>query len=135
MVPVIPDRKNAVCFNFGIISFLLGIKCGVPHGSVLRPLLLLLFINDLLNISEHLQFYFFADDANLYYDSEMFDDIIKKVNEGLKYIRSSFLRSALRPTIENLSDMGSASGGPGGYSPHRIVYNKELLFIQIMRLP
>ena len=39
---------------------------GVPQGSVLGPLLFLLFVNDLPNFSEILSSMLFADDANLY---------------------------------------------------------------------
>ena len=68
-------------------SYPLGITCGVSQGSVLGPLIFLLFINDLPNASKHLKFYFFADDTNLYYDSETLHDVIKKVNKGLKHVK------------------------------------------------
>ena len=58
------NRKQYVYIN-GETSQLKDITCGVPHGSVLGPLLFLININDLPNISEVLQFFLFADDTNI----------------------------------------------------------------------
>ena len=76
-------RKKFVYIN-GISSSLKDISCGVPQGSVLGPLLFLLYINDLPNISKILNFYLFADDTNIYYENENLAQMEKIINLELK---------------------------------------------------
>ena len=59
------NRQQFVSFN-GHLSDKKLISCGVPQGSVLGPLLFLIYINDLPNISKVLNFDLFADDTNIY---------------------------------------------------------------------
>ena len=77
------NRKQYVFYN-GISSEIRKVTCGVPQGSVLGPLLFLLYINDLPNISEKLTFFLFADDTNIYYESKDLEELEKTVNEELK---------------------------------------------------
>ena len=79
------DRKQYVYFN-GKSSEILSITCGVPQGSVLGPLLFLLYINDLPNISKKLNFFLFADDTNLYYESDDLLELEKTMNHELKQL-------------------------------------------------
>ena len=76
------DRKRYISFNEKS-SELLGNSCGVPQGSVLGPLLSVIYINDLPNISKILKFYLFADDTNIYYESKSLCDLEKTVNKEL----------------------------------------------------
>ena len=64
-------RKQFVSVN-GSTSDHLELSCGVPQGSVLGPLLFLIYINDLPSVSKVLSFYVFADDTNIFYSSSDF---------------------------------------------------------------
>ena len=77
------DRKQYVYHN-GIASSMESITCEVPQGSVLGPLLFLIYVNDLPNISDKLRFFLFADDTNIYYDSDDLVELEKTVNQELR---------------------------------------------------
>ena len=59
------------------------ISCGVPQGSVLGPLLFLIYINDIHNSSVKLSFYLFADDTTLLYVDSNLKSLEKTVNSEL----------------------------------------------------
>ena len=64
-------RQQYVEFN-GVCSKPSQIKCGVPQGSILGPLLFLLYINDLCNVPKVVDFILFADDTNIFFFSQRF---------------------------------------------------------------
>ena len=76
------NRKQYVFLN-GESYEVKDITCGVPRGSVLGLLLFLLYINDLPNILKVLDFYLFAGDTNIYYESDNLDKLERKVNKEL----------------------------------------------------
>ena len=53
-----------------MISDPLEIKHGVPQGSVLGPILFLLYINDIASSSSFFKFFLFADDTSLFSSSK-----------------------------------------------------------------
>ena len=84
------NRKQFVSVN-GATSDHATITCGVPQGSVLGPLLFLLYINDLPNVSKVLSFYLFADDTNIFFRSHDLCSLQKIMNKELKKLKSGLM--------------------------------------------
>ena len=71
------------------------VKCGVPYGSILGPLLFLLYVNDLKNASSVLDPIMFADDTNLFYAHSNIQKLFSTLNEELASIRQWFTSNKL----------------------------------------
>jgi hypothetical protein len=92
-------RNQYVSIN-GINSSLKAISCGVPQGSVLGPLLFLLYINDLPYCSNRLVFHLFADDTNIFFSSKNLDLIQTTLNIELKNVSQWLNANRLALNIE-----------------------------------
>ena len=53
----------------------------VPHGSILGPILLLLYINDLASVSEYCFSVLFADDTNMFITDKDINILCHQLNE------------------------------------------------------
>ena len=95
------NRKQYVYLN-NIQSNKLPITCGVPQGSILGPLLFLLYINDLSTVTNLLTFIMFADDTNIFISGKNLDHIASVVNIELKTINTWFSVNLLSLNIKKL---------------------------------
>ena len=76
------DRTQATLFD-GVLSDLLGITCGVPQGSILGPLLFLIFISDMPRCTKLLT-NLFADDTTYQASGKNLHQLITLVNIELE---------------------------------------------------
>ena len=92
------DRKQSVSIN-GNSSQFTKIQHGVPQGSILGPLLFLIYINDLHNCIHHSTTRHFADDTNLLYSTDNSKprnrNIVRNLNKDLKSLHHWLLANKI----------------------------------------
>ena len=79
------NHKQYVTYN-GISSVTKTVKCGVPQGSILGPLLFLIYINDPCSVCKHTFPILFADDTNLFSSGKEIKTLETNINNELSHI-------------------------------------------------
>ena len=76
------------------------VKCEVPQGSILGPLLFLIYINNLSSASKALDFILFADDTNIFFSHSNLESLSLIVNSELNRLTDWFRANKLSVNIK-----------------------------------
>ena len=78
---------------------------GVPQGSILGPLLFLIYINDIKNTSNIGKFILFADDTSIIYSDENLEKLYEKTNKDIQNINTWFEINKLSVNVKKTKAM------------------------------
>ena len=93
----------------------------VPQGSVLGPLLFLIYINDLPNISKIAKFIIFADDTNIVYSNKDIESLETAANNDLQNITNWFKLNKLSLNISKTKFIIFDN-------KHKLIYNTQRIY-------
>ena len=88
------NRSQSVLAN-GFSSTYLPITSGVPQGSILGPLLFLIYVNDLDRVSQNLSFILYADDTTVTVSGSNPLMLTELLNEELSKLNTWFIANRL----------------------------------------
>ncbi|CAB4042980.1 Hypothetical predicted protein, partial [Paramuricea clavata] len=80
-------NRTQMCSVNGALSGTKLVTCGIPQGSILGPLLFLIYINDLPNSLEYSSTRMFADDTTLTVSGKSIQDVEVAINHDLTNVK------------------------------------------------
>ncbi len=89
------SNRKQYCYYASACSQYERTTCGVPQGSILGPLLFLLYINDINHVSTKSSLVLFADDTNIFYSSNSLHDLHDVISNDLPHYFTWFSRNKL----------------------------------------
>ena len=103
-VSYLKDRSQITVIN-GMRSTEQKYTCGIPQGSILGPLLFIMYINDLPDHVSNVHVSMYADDTAIFCSSKNVNDIVDKLNHDLINVDNWLLRNKLSLNIQKTNFM------------------------------
>ena len=94
------NRKQYIEIDENSETDLKYVTCGVPQRSILGPLLFLVYVNDLPNVSHLLDPIMFADDTNFFFNHKEIKHLFTAGNNELENIEDWFTGNKLSLNVE-----------------------------------
>ena len=98
------NRKQYVIYN-NVKSPIDYVVMGVPQGSILCPLLFLLYVNDMSNVASNLSFIQYADDTSIVVKGSSLLSISKIMNNGMKQVNEWLKNNKLSLNVSKTNYM------------------------------
>ena len=95
----------------------------MPQGSILGPLLFLLYINDICKSSTYLTFILYADDTNIFFSSANVSDTCEIINRELKNVMQWFITNRLSVNLKKTCFMGFGAKAHSSFGSNKISLN------------
>ena len=130
-------KRSQVCVVEGHTFLAKEIVCGVPQGSILGPLMFLLYINDLPECLENTTPAMYADNTQIYASSTSSSKLVTKLNQDLenivKWLSQNKLQLHTKKTkamfIESPYNLKNNVGNEQG-----MINDKQLLVIPLLHV-
>lgn len=81
------------------------LKCGVPQGSILGPTLFIMYINDIVKISQLMKFVLFADDTNIICSGNNLEQLLEQITEEMNKLKNWFNENKLSLNLKKTKFM------------------------------
>ena len=81
-------KRSQIAFTNGVLSDKAILRCGVPKGWILGPLLFLIYINDLTTVADYATVRMYADDTNMTFTACSIPELQHDMNIDLQFLQN-----------------------------------------------
>ena len=105
MVSVLPKDRSQIVVNNGVKSDKCFVNIGVPQGTILGPILFLLYVNDLSNVVQNAHINIYADDVVIYSSHSNIQILNDTMQSNLTRVFNWYTNNKLTLSVDKCSTM------------------------------